>query len=94
MRRIPYNKPDALAPIDPIDAQQLRARIEAILIKRFGRVEERLFATGLIDSLGAIQLGVHLEDEFGIGMTDLELHDFISITSIVEKLCALGVKPT
>ena len=70
----------------PALKMDLRARVEAIILQKFGRVEEQLFDSGLLDSLRAIELGVLLEGEFGIPITDLTVHDLASVTCIVEKL--------
>ena len=64
----------------------LRERVESIIQAKFGRVEEQLFDSGLLDSLRAIELGVLLEGEFGIPITDLTVHDLATVTCIVEKL--------
>lgn len=64
----------------------LRARVEEIIGRAFGRVEEQLFESGLLDSLRAIELGTLLEAEFGIPISDMSIHDLASITSLVDKL--------
>jgi acyl carrier protein len=64
----------------------LRERVEALIIRVFGRFEERLFESGLIDSLRAIELGAMLEAEFGVPISELSVHDLASVTTIVAKL--------
>ena len=70
----------------PALKMNLRERVESIILAKFGRLEEQLFDSGLLDSLRAIELGVLLEGEFGIPITDLTVHDLASVTCIVEKL--------
>jgi acyl carrier protein len=70
------------------DAEPLRARVEEILTRTFGRCEEHLYASGLIDSLRAIELGTLLEAEFGIPISELSVQDLVSVTTIVDKLQA------
>lgn len=67
-------------------ADALRERVEAIVSKAFGRVEEQLFDSGLLDSLRAIEFGMMLEAEFGVPISELCLDDLASVTSIVKKL--------
>ena len=76
--------PSALA--QRTDDRSVRSRVEDIVKQAFGRSEERLFDSGVLDSLRAIELGVLLEEAFGIPISELSIQDLASITSIVQKL--------
>jgi acyl carrier protein len=60
--------------------------VEGLISRAFGRCEEELFASGVLDSLRAVELGVLLEQEFGLSLTDLSLQDLASVTNIVDKV--------
>jgi acyl carrier protein len=64
----------------------LRQRVEDLVVRAFGRSEERLFDSGLLDSLRAVELGVLLEENFGIPISELSVQDLASIATIVQKL--------
>ncbi|MEO8700887.1 MAG: acyl carrier protein [Kofleriaceae bacterium] len=66
--------------------RELRARVEGIVTQAFGRTEENLFSSGVLDSLRAIELGMLLEEEFAIPISDLDIQDLSSISNIVTKL--------
>jgi acyl carrier protein len=72
------------------DATELRDRIARLFSDTLHRdvpsAETDLFESGLLDSLGFVDLLVHLEREFGttIALDDLEVENFRSIEQIAE----------
>lgn len=56
-------------------------------------VDSDLFDTGVLDSMGFVQLLFLLEQEFGVttSVDDMEVENFKSITSIANFLIARGV---
>lgn len=60
-----------------------------LISDRFGTVQERPFDEGVLDSLNAIELGLELEDAFGIGLADISLADMQSITELAERIRCL-----
>jgi 2-methylisocitrate lyase-like PEP mutase family enzyme/acyl carrier protein len=60
----------------------LRASIEELLVLRFGRVEEDLLHSGLVDSLKAIDVAVDLEAKLGVPLQSLKIHDMVTVTSL------------
>ena len=72
------------------DARLLRNRIVRLFSEALHRdvpsEDADLFESGLLDSLGFVDLLVHLEQEFGtrIALDDLEIDNFRSITRIAD----------
>lgn len=66
----------------------MRARIAGLLDERLAldvpSPDTDLLDEGLLDSLGLVELLVHLEEEFGvtIGLEELDLESFRSVTTI------------
>jgi acyl carrier protein len=63
-------------------------RIREIVAARYGRVEERLLASGLLDSLSAVELALELEKEFDLEADSFALSDMASITALSERILA------
>jgi D-alanine--poly(phosphoribitol) ligase subunit 2 len=57
--------------------------------------EAKLLETGLVDSIGLVELIIQLEDRFGIGlpMESLELDDLRSINTIADLITRLSSIP-
>lgn len=68
------------------EATAIKTRIHEIVRARFGRVEEELMATGIIDSLRAVQLAIAIEREFELDADSFELGDMRTITALSEKI--------
>jgi extradiol dioxygenase family protein len=76
------------APPPPPDSEQvLRPRIEAVIHRTRGSVEESLLASGFVDSLGAIELVSALQRELGVAL-DLELRDVATVATLVAAIGA------
>jgi len=73
-----------------MDMQRQIARIltEKLNLK-VPQVDTELIDTGILDSMGLIELLVHLEKEFGITISieELEVDNFRSIVKIEEFVC-------
>jgi acyl carrier protein len=72
----------------------IRRRVEEILFSRFGRVEEELFLSGLLDSLRMIEFALELETEFGLSIEDTDSKNFRTISTVVNCIIAAGSPPT
>jgi extradiol dioxygenase family protein/acyl carrier protein len=71
-----------------VDPDDVRARVEALLVARFGRIEADLVASGIVDSLGAMELLVLIQEEFGVklaGVTAIDLATVPRIVALVER---------
>jgi len=75
------------APPPPDSAPVLRPRIEAVIHRTRGSVEESLLASGFVDSVGAIELVSALQQDLGVPL-DLELRDVATVASLVAALGA------
>jgi acyl carrier protein len=74
------------------NAEHVRARVEAILLSRFGRVEEQLILSGILDSLRTIEFALELEAEFQIELHHLTVQDTSTLTGLTTRLIELGAK--
>jgi len=68
------------------DLTDIRARVSAIVTQRYGRSDERLMATGIIDSLSAVDLAITLEQEFRLDADSFALSDMATVTSVSERI--------
>jgi hypothetical protein len=67
-------------------------RVEAVILGRFGRVEADLYASGIVDSLGAMELLVLLQNEFQIRLVDVTVKDLSTVARIVSVVDAAMAK--
>jgi acyl carrier protein len=72
--------------------ETIQQRVEAVIVGKFGLLEEDLDGSGLVDSLGAIELLLLLQDEFGITLSDATLKDLSSVVRIVSVIEAAMVR--
>jgi len=72
--------------------ETIQQRVEAVIVGKFGLLEEDLDGSGLVDSLGAIELLLLLQDEFGITLSDATLKDLSSVVRIVSAIEAAMVR--
>jgi hypothetical protein len=80
--------PAHTAPTPAPDSEQvLRPRIEAVIHRTRGSVEESLLASGFVDSVGAIELVSALQGDLGITL-DLELRDVATVATLVAAVGA------
>lgn len=63
--------------------QIIQGRVEAVIVQKFGRVETDLVEQGIVDSLGAMELLVLLQTEFGVRLTDVAIADLSTVPRIV-----------
>ena len=81
------------------DARLLRNRIARLFSEALHRdvpsEDTDLFESGLLDSLGFVDLLVHLEQEFGtrIALDDLEIDNFRSIAGIANFVGSRAATP-
>lgn len=64
----------------------IRARVERLLVSRYGNVDEELFAAGILDSLRAIEFALDLEAEFQVPMSSVTLLDMQTMTRLVDRV--------
>lgn len=72
--------------------QKVRAQVEAILRMRFGRVEEQLIGSGMLDSLRTIEFALDLEAEFQLQLHHLKVEDTATLTGLTRRLVELGAQ--
>lgn len=65
---------------------QVRDRISTIFIREFGRVEEDLVASGIVDSLKSIEVALILEEEFQVPLESLTMADMTTLASLSQKI--------
>ena len=64
----------------------IQSRVEAVILSKFGRVEADLNASGIVDSLGAMELLVLLQDEFAVPLKDVTVQDLSTVARIVSVI--------
>jgi uncharacterized protein len=77
----------ASAPV-PDREQVLRPRIEAVIHRVRGSVQDGLLSTGFLDSIGAMELVAAVQQELGLALADLEIRDLASVTTLVAAVAA------
>jgi uncharacterized protein len=75
------------APV-PDREQVLRPRIEAAIHRTRGSVQEALLATGFLDSIGAMELVAAIQQDLGIALSELQLGDLATVTTLVAAVAA------
>jgi len=78
---------DGAAPAPDSD-QVLRPRIEAVLHRTRGSVQEGLLASGFLDSIGAMELVTALQQDLGAALADLQMSDLATVTTLVAAVAA------
>jgi acyl carrier protein len=63
-----------------------REGVVNVFMTEFGRVEEDLVGSGLMDSLKAIDISLILEDKFGVPLDGLSMVDMITLSSLTAKI--------
>lgn len=66
----------------------VRNQILAVVREKYGRAEEELMASGIIDSLRAVELAMALEEEFDLPADSFTLRDMMTVTSLSERILA------
>ena len=72
--------------------ETIQQRVEAVIVCKFGHLEDDLSASGFVDSLGAIELLFLLQDEFRVNLGDVTLKDLSSVARIVSVIEAAMVR--
>ena len=67
----------------------VRQRINAIIERKYGRLEENLMATGLVDSLRAVELAMLIEKEFALQADTFALSDMRTTSAIAKRVLAV-----
>ncbi|HEY0988806.1 MAG TPA: VOC family protein [Kofleriaceae bacterium] len=80
------------APV-PERAQVLRPRIEAVIHRVRGSVQDGLLATGFVDSIGAMELVAAVQDELGVALDRLEIGDLATVATLVAAVAAAERAP-
>lgn len=80
--------PGAAAAPEPSRASVLRPRIEAVIHRLRGSVQDGLLASGFIDSIGAMELVAALSQDLGVALDDLQLRDLATVAALSEAVAA------
>jgi len=72
----------------PDREQVLRPRIEAVIHRVRGSVQDGLMSTGFLDSIGAMELVAAVQDELGLALADLQIGDLATVTTLVAAVAA------
>lgn len=71
----------------------IEERVRRIVLAKHGRVEEELTASGIVDSLAAIDLAIELEKEFELAPDSFALADFVTVTRLAGRIRELRDAP-
>ena len=69
-----------------LTTQTIRERVNAVILGKFGRLEDDLSASGLVDSLGTMELLLLLQDEFQVRLPDVTLKHLSNVARIVSVI--------
>jgi acyl carrier protein len=72
---------------------EIASRLRQIIQARYGRAEEELMASGLIDSLRAVELALVLAKEFNLEADSFALRDMKTITSLSQRILSAQGSP-
>jgi acyl carrier protein len=78
--------------VPDLTTETIQQRVRAVIVTKFGRLEDDLNASGLVDSLGAMELLFLLQDEFRIRLGDVTLKDLSTVGRIVSVIEAAVVR--
>jgi hypothetical protein len=81
-----FRDPGQVFALDPEDANALRDRVTALIVREFGTVEEDLVASGILDSLRSMELMIALETEFAVKLSHIQVADLSTVTRIVASI--------
>lgn len=71
---------------DLFSTSVIRERIERIVIGEFGRADEELAASGILDSLKSVSLALLLEREFDSPLRDISVADMATMSQLCQKI--------
>ena len=89
-----FRDPSQVFAIAPHDADAasgasvLRPRIEAVIHRVRGSVQDELLASGFVDSIGAMELVAALSQDLGVALDELQLRDLATVTTLAEAVAA------
>jgi acyl carrier protein len=66
--------------------EEVRDRVTGVIAAEFGKLDEDLVGSGLIDSLKAIDVALLLEEKFGVSLHDISVADMRTVTSLSKKI--------
>jgi extradiol dioxygenase family protein/acyl carrier protein len=72
----------------PDSAAVLRPRVEAVLHRIRGAVQEELLVSGFLDSIGAMELVAAVQHELGAPLPALQMSDLATMTALVDAVSA------
>jgi len=78
----------AAHPAPAAAARVLRPRIEAVIHRLRGSVQDELLVSGFLDSIGAMELVAALSADLGVALDDLQLRDLATVTTLAEAVAA------
>jgi extradiol dioxygenase family protein len=78
----------AAAPGPASRASLLRPRIEAVIHRVRGSVQDELLASGFVDSIGAMELVAALSQDLGVALDELQLRDLATVAALAEAAAA------
>ena len=73
-----------------LDPEAVRARVIELVRARYGRVDERLIASGILDSLGAVDFAVRLEREFSLQSGAFFLEHLSTVDALVRRIVSVA----
>lgn len=79
---------DAAAAPGASRASLLRPRIEAVIHRVRGSVQDELLASGFVDSIGAMELVAAVSQDLGVALDELQLRDLATVTALAEAAAA------
>jgi acyl carrier protein len=69
-----------------VEACEFRERVAEVFVNEFGRIEEDLVGSGLMDSLKAIDISLLLENKFGVPLEDLSMADMVTLSLLTARI--------
>jgi acyl carrier protein len=66
--------------------ESIARQLAEIIERKYGRVQEDLMASGLIDSLRAVELALSLEKEFGLQPDTFALSDLRTLSALAHRI--------
>ena len=73
-----------------LDPEAVRVRVIELVRARYGRVDERLIASGILDSLGAVDFAVRLEREFSLQSGAFFLEHLSTVDALVRRIVSVA----
>ncbi len=74
------------------EQEDIRRQVIAVVENTYGQVEEKLIASGIVDSLRAVQLAITLEKQFQLEPDSFSLRDMQTLTSLTARVVAARKK--